>query len=242
MTGEDKVMSNPTKEFLPIVIIFTVITISCFLDYLAQNSQIAVIESSVLEIQNCVAQRSCNSEEAYNNLNSLYQKLLDQPKRWVATRHSKLLKTIGSINQQLINNKTNQYPPPVNNLMQTDLLTPPSPLFLARPDPPPDPPPVPDPPPPSIVRRSEGVIRGSALGKITPDYPQLAKTAHIEGSVVVEITISEEGNVISARVVSGHPLLQQAALSAAKKWIFRPTLLDNTAVKVTGVLTFRFNL
>jgi len=113
------------------------------------------------------------------------------------------------------------------------------------PPPPPDPapdPPKADPPPPSIVRRSEGVIRGNALDKPSPDYPQLAKTAHVEGDVVVEITIGEDGNVSGARVISGHPLLQASALSAAKRWKFKPTLLNNTAVKVSGVLTFRFKL
>jgi len=113
------------------------------------------------------------------------------------------------------------------------------------PPPPPDPapdPPKPDPPTPSIVRRSEGVIRGNALERPSPDYPALAKTAHVEGDVVVEITIGEDGGVAGARVISGHPLLQASALSAAKRWKFKPTLLNNTAVKVSGVLTFRFKL
>lgn len=95
---------------------------------------------------------------------------------------------------------------------------------------------------PSIVRRSEGVLRGSAINRVTPEYPPLARTARASGDVVVEITISEDGGVISARVISGHPLLQQAALSAAKRWTFKPTLLNNTPVKVTGILTFRFTL
>jgi protein TonB len=59
---------------------------------------------------------------------------------------------------------------------------------------------------------------------------------------VIEITIGEQGEVVNARVVSGHPLLQQAALSAAKRWRFKPTLLNNVPVKVSGVLTFRFTL
>ncbi len=112
----------------------------------------------------------------------------------------------------------------------------------AVPPPPPPPEPRPEPPPPSIVRRSEGVIRGNAISKPIPDYPPLAKSARVEGDVVIEITISEDGDVAAARVVSGHPLLQQAALSAARQWKFKPTLLNNTPVKVSGVLTFRFKL
>lgn len=97
-------------------------------------------------------------------------------------------------------------------------------------------------PKPSIVKRSEGVIKGLTLSQVKPDYPTIARTAHIEGEVQVEIVISEDGNVTSAKVLGGHALLQQAALSAARQWKFRPTLLNNTPVKVQGVLTFRFTL
>ncbi len=111
------------------------------------------------------------------------------------------------------------------------------------PRPAPPPPRPPDPPPtPSVVRRSEGVIRGNASSRITPDYPPLARSARVAGDVVVEITISEDGDVIAARCVSGHALLQQSALSAARRWKFKPTLLNNTPVKVTGILTFRYTL
>lgn len=113
----------------------------------------------------------------------------------------------------------------------------------AAPRPAPPPPRPPDPPPtPSVVRRSEGVIRGNASSRITPDYPPLARSARVAGDVVVEITISEDGDVIAARCVSGHALLQQSALSAARRWKFKPTLLNNTPVKVTGILTFRYTL
>lgn len=95
---------------------------------------------------------------------------------------------------------------------------------------------------PPTIRRSEGVIRGLTRTQVKPDYPVIARSTHVSGDVLVEITIGEDGNVISAHVVNGPPLLQQAALNAAKQWKFNPTLLNNTAVKVTGVLTFRFTL
>jgi TonB family protein len=95
---------------------------------------------------------------------------------------------------------------------------------------------------PSLVRRSEGVLRGNAINKVTPDYPALAKTARVTGEVIVEITIGEDGNVASSKVISGHPLLQQAALRAARQWQFKPVLLNNIPVKVQGNLTFRFTL
>lgn len=96
--------------------------------------------------------------------------------------------------------------------------------------------------PPNVVRRSEDVIRKNAINKVTPKYPALAKMAHVEGNVVVEVVIGERGQVDNARVLSGPPLLQQAALSAARKWKFNHTLLNNSPVKVSGVLTFRFSL
>jgi TonB family protein len=111
------------------------------------------------------------------------------------------------------------------------------------PPPPPQPPdqPVPQPKIKQIVQ-SEGVIRGNALMKPKPDYPTLARSTAIQGDVQIEITISEEGNVINAQVLSGHALLRKAALEAALRWKFNPTMLNKTPVKVQGILTFRFTL
>lgn len=95
---------------------------------------------------------------------------------------------------------------------------------------------------PNIIRRSEGVLRNNAINKALPQYPALAKTAEVEGDVIVEVTIDEEGKVAVARVVSGHPLLQSSAIVAAKQWEFNPTLLNDQPIKVSGVLTFRFAL
>jgi protein TonB len=94
----------------------------------------------------------------------------------------------------------------------------------------------------SVIRRSEGVIRGNTVFQAKPDYPTLARNAHIQGDVVIDITISEDGSVISAKVVSGHPLLAQSALNAARQWRFNPTMLNSSPVKVQGMLTFRFTL
>ncbi|MBI4852952.1 MAG: energy transducer TonB [Acidobacteria bacterium] len=113
------------------------------------------------------------------------------------------------------------------------------------------PPPKPDPvvaepeiekPKPSIIRRSEGVLKGNTIFQGKPDYPAIARNSGITGEVKVEILISEEGSVVSTKVISGHPMLQQAALVAAKQWRFNPTLLNGTPVKVQGILTFRFTL
>ncbi|MFY9224005.1 MAG: energy transducer TonB [Blastocatellia bacterium] len=95
---------------------------------------------------------------------------------------------------------------------------------------------------PSLVHRSEGVIRGNAIKRVNPEYPALARNAHIKGDVVLSIVIDEYGKVINAYIVSGHPILQRVALEAARQWEFKPTLLNDTPVKVQGKLTFRFVL
>ena len=86
------------------------------------------------------------------------------------------------------------------------------------------------------------MLQGEAIKKLEPSYPPLAKAARVTGTVVIEITIDESGNVESARPVSGHPLLKDAATSAAKGWKFKPTLLSGTAVKVIGTITFNFQM
>jgi TonB family protein len=95
---------------------------------------------------------------------------------------------------------------------------------------------------PKIIRKSGGVFQASATRRVEPTYPPLAKTARISGSVVVEVTVAEEGNVISARAISGHPLLKDSSVAAAKEWSFEPTKLDGVPVKVIGTITFNFTL
>ncbi|HYL99968.1 MAG TPA: TonB family protein, partial [Blastocatellia bacterium] len=99
-----------------------------------------------------------------------------------------------------------------------------------------------DSPAPKIIRKSGGVLQGSAIRKVEPAYPPLAKAAKVSGTVVVEITIDEEGKVIAAHPLSGHPLLKDAAVAAAQGWVFKPTLLQGTPVKVIGTITFNFTM
>ena len=80
----------------------------------------------------------------------------------------------------------------------------------------------------------------SAIHRVLPESPPLARTARITGSVVVEVTVDEGGAVIAARAISGHPLLKDAAVGAARQWQFKPTTLSGVAVKVIGTLTFYF--
>jgi len=99
-------------------------------------------------------------------------------------------------------------------------------------------PPPPKPAPP--IRVSKGVITGEAVTRSQPVYPPIARQVNASGEVVVSITIDENGKVIEAKATKGHPLLRSAAEEAARKWIFRPTLLDGKPVRQTGALTFVF--
>lgn len=89
---------------------------------------------------------------------------------------------------------------------------------------------------------SGGVLNGKAVSKPQPAYPALAKAARAQGVVVVQVTIDETGSVASAKAVSGHPLLQSAAVQAARQAKFSPTILSGKPVQVSGVLTYNFVL
>jgi TonB family protein len=89
-------------------------------------------------------------------------------------------------------------------------------------------------------RISEGVLQGIAITKFMPAYPQTARSMNAYGKVEVEITISEQGRVIEARAISGHPTLRSVATDAARRWIYKPTLLNGVPVKAQGILTFVF--
>jgi TonB family protein len=60
------------------------------------------------------------------------------------------------------------------------------------------------------------------------------------GTVEVEVTISEVGLVVEAKAVSGHLALRSAAVEAARKWVFKPTIFSGVPVKIKSVLTFTF--
>jgi TonB family protein len=87
---------------------------------------------------------------------------------------------------------------------------------------------------------SGGVLNGKAITLPAPPYPPIARAAKASGTVVVQVTLDEQGNVISARAVSGHPLLQAAAVAAARNAKFSPTRLSGEPVRVTGVITYNF--
>lgn len=93
-----------------------------------------------------------------------------------------------------------------------------------------------------LVSVSGGVLAGRAVRRVQPAYPREARANRVSGVVVVEITVNEEGKVVVAEAVCGHPMLRAAAVDAASRWLFTPTLLEGTPVKVTGSITITFTL
>lgn len=119
-------------------------------------------------------------------------------------------------------------------------------------DPKGDPPPRPDPPKPKPavqptpdqrpIRVVSQILQGKAIERAVPGYPELAKKIRLQGDVSVEVIVSPDGRVESARAVSGHPMLASGAVDAARRWRFGPTLLNGIPVRVTGVIVFVFKL
>jgi protein TonB len=100
--------------------------------------------------------------------------------------------------------------------------------------------PPPPPPPKPHAPISGGVLNGKAIHLVQPPYPPIARSAHASGQVVVQVLIDENGNVVAAHATSGHPLLQAAAVNAARSSKFTPTKLSGQPVKVNGVIIYNF--
>jgi TonB family protein len=85
-------------------------------------------------------------------------------------------------------------------------------------------------PPPPLIRQ------------VQPVYPPLAKQARIQGTVKMNATIARDGTVQNVTVVSGHPLLVQAAIDAVKQWVYQPTLLNGQPVELSTQVNLNFTL
>jgi len=104
---------------------------------------------------------------------------------------------------------------------------------------------VPKPPKPEPVTRvrvSQGVSVGRLINKVEPVYPQLARNARIQGQVVLTAIISRDGTIQDLHILSGHPMLVQAALDAVRQWRYKPYLLNSEPVEVETTVTVIFKL
>jgi TonB family protein len=97
-------------------------------------------------------------------------------------------------------------------------------------------------PVPWRVRVSQGVSQGLVVTKIPPQYPPEAKDQHVQGTVVMSVTIDKQGNVAKVQLISGHPLLAPPTIDAVKQWKYKPYLLNQTPVEVETQVQVNFTL
>jgi protein TonB len=103
---------------------------------------------------------------------------------------------------------------------------------------------VPPPPreAPKRVRVGGNVQQAKLISQPRPVYPPLAKQARIQGTVRLQAIIAKDGTIAQLEVLSGHPLLQQAALQAVGQWRYQPTLLNGEPVEVVTTIEVVFTL
>jgi protein TonB len=117
-------------------------------------------------------------------------------------------------------------------------------LFPAATPPPPPPKPVAVAEPAPVTRLTVGgdVMASKLLHRVQPVYPEIARRARIQGSVLLHGVITREGRISKLRVLSGHPLLVKAAMDAVSQWLYSPTLLNQKPVEVEAPIEVRFIL
>jgi len=103
-------------------------------------------------------------------------------------------------------------------------------------------PPPPKPAPSTRPPRVSHMMEGNLIRRVQPDYPLLAKQARIQGVVVLRAVIGRGGRIENLQVLSGHPMLVQAALEAVRQWRYRPYILNDEPVEVETQITINFTL
>jgi periplasmic protein TonB len=92
------------------------------------------------------------------------------------------------------------------------------------------------------LRIGGGLEPPTKLVHVPPEYPELARAARVRGTVVLDCTIDPAGSVVDVRVLSGHPLLDPAAVDAVRRWRYTPTRLNGVPVAVLLTVNVRFDL
>ncbi len=102
------------------------------------------------------------------------------------------------------------------------------------------------PPPPQTVQPKKIILshldEGMLLSRIEPRYPPMARATRTQGEVVMAAMIGRDGRIEGLRVVSGHPMLVQAALDAVSQWRYRPYMLNGQPVEVDTTISVKFTL
>jgi protein TonB len=104
--------------------------------------------------------------------------------------------------------------------------------------------PVAPPAPAPVVRaiRTSSMLEGNLIRRVQPVYPPLARTARIQGSVVLYALISKAGTIENLRAQSGPPMLVPAAIDAVSQWRYRPYILNSEPIEVETQITVKFTL
>lgn len=92
------------------------------------------------------------------------------------------------------------------------------------------------------VFRTSSMLEGSLIRRVQPEYPPLARSARIQGTVVLFAEISKAGTIDNLRVISGHPLLVPSTIDAVRQWRYRPYLLNGEPIEVETQITVNFLL
>jgi protein TonB len=112
----------------------------------------------------------------------------------------------------------------------------------AVPPPPPPPAKAPEPVTPQVIRVGGQVEAAKVISAPPPVYPVLAKDARVGGTVQLDATIGEDGHIENLKLLSGPPLLVEAAMQAVKQWTYSPTILNGKPVKVRTQVMVNFQL
>lgn len=95
---------------------------------------------------------------------------------------------------------------------------------------------------PQRIRISGGVTKGLLIHRVEPTYPPLARAARVQGDVVLSAIIDTNGQIQNLQLVSGHPMLVPAAITAVRQWRYKPYLLNGQPVEVETTVTVIFTL
>jgi len=145
--------------------------------------------------------------------------------------------------------------PPLPTKTQPPAASPETKRVASAPPPPPPPPPAPTAPAPFVqpappptetnaqrLQIGGNVQSANLVTKIVPAYPPLAKQARVQGTVSLAVVIGKDGVVLNVEVISGDPLLTEAAVDAVRQWVYRPTLLNGEPVEVATHVDVNFTL
>lgn len=119
----------------------------------------------------------------------------------------------------------------LSNLLATTFLAPPRPVEKAAPA-----------PEPARLRIGGVVLEGKLTSRVEPQYPPLARQMRVQGAVELLAIVGTDGRIRELSLLSGSPLLAPAAMEAVRRWVYRPTFLNDSPVEIMAPITVNFKL